>query len=388
MNHRLISGLCVLLAGQLFHSSVCQAQEDNPPADPFKLGAYVEAVYSWNFNEPRNEVTNFRGFDNRHDSFTLSNLVFDAAAARQELSARVTLQFGHTPNTYYLAEPVVPATSGAGESDRFTWRYVQQAYVGWQPARVPQLLCEAGLFLSPVGPEGIAVKDNWNWSRSNLFFALPFYHTGIRATYSLTPTTKLAGMVMNGWNSVVDNNRHKTIHVQLLHSRRHLDAAVGYMGGAERAAGAPEGGAWRHLFDGWVRVQASEPLALMAHANAGVEDNDVAQSMWYAAALYARLRLTSWLFAAGRGDWFVEEADLGSTGRPTPIFWGQFDADGKTRVTSATVTLEAQPVEGLSIRSEYRYDDSNVELFFDDQATAAPNIKTQSTVTFGTVVWF
>ncbi len=59
---------------------------------------------------------------------------------------------------------------------------MQQGFVGYRFPFRRGLVVQAGLFLSPIGPEGIAVRDNRNWSRSTLFFALPYYHTGARAS--------------------------------------------------------------------------------------------------------------------------------------------------------------------------------------------------------------
>jgi len=382
----------VVLAASI--TATATAQENAAATNPIRLGAYIESDYAWNFDRPGNGVTHFRGFDNRHDTFTIANAALDIAATRDNLSARVTLQFGHTPNTYYLAEPAFVATAGTGESDRFTWRFLQQAFAGWQPQRAPRLLLEGGLFLSPIGPEGIAVRDNWNWSRSDLFFGLPFYHTGARATWDLGSGTKVTGAVYNGWNSVTDNNGHKSLSAQLQHSRSGLDASILYFGGVERSPRTPEGDAWRNLVDAWVRVQPADALWLMAHANAGFEPNDMETNTWYAGALYARVRLAPGLFAAARGDWFVEEADAGVAGRPSPLFWGVFDADGRARVASATLTLEAQPRSDLSIRGEFRYDDATVDLYFDhttppaSSGPTAPNARKQSTLTVGTVVSF
>lgn len=67
---------------------------------PFVLGGYAEALYQWNFNDPSNRLTNFRGFDNRHNTFTLSNVALDATWDHVGLVARLTLQVGHTPSTY------------------------------------------------------------------------------------------------------------------------------------------------------------------------------------------------------------------------------------------------------------------------------------------------
>ena len=86
------------------------------------LSGLTEVFYQWNFADPSNGITNFRGFDNRHDSFTIANTVIDAAATANATSARVALQFGHTPETYYLAEPTSPGTVAAGTTSAATWK--------------------------------------------------------------------------------------------------------------------------------------------------------------------------------------------------------------------------------------------------------------------------
>src|SRR4051812_32111040 len=51
-----------------------KAKESPPEKTSLKLtfGGYAEVDYSWNFNQPSNSITNYRGFDNRHNSFTIS----------------------------------------------------------------------------------------------------------------------------------------------------------------------------------------------------------------------------------------------------------------------------------------------------------------------------
>lgn len=170
-----------------------------PPA--FTLGGYVEALYSTNFNDPSNGVTNFRGFDNRVDTFSLSNVVLDANGQKGDVSAKLTLQAGLTPNTYYLGEPALAGAAeaaGAAGSDASLWRNIQQAYVGYRAPFGKGVLFQGGLFLSPIGHENMPVKDNWNWSRSNLFFALPFYHVGLRASRDLSANVSATLGVFNG----------------------------------------------------------------------------------------------------------------------------------------------------------------------------------------------
>jgi hypothetical protein len=53
------------------------------------FAGYTEAFYQWNLNDPSNHITNFRGFDNRHNTLTLSNAVLDGQVAYEGAQARV-----------------------------------------------------------------------------------------------------------------------------------------------------------------------------------------------------------------------------------------------------------------------------------------------------------
>src|SRR5690348_5682129 len=70
------------------------------------LSGYVETSYQWNFNQPDNLITNYRAFDDRHATFLVQNVVLDALATYDRVSARLAVQFGETGQTYYSAEPV------------------------------------------------------------------------------------------------------------------------------------------------------------------------------------------------------------------------------------------------------------------------------------------
>ncbi|MBI5514722.1 MAG: porin [Deltaproteobacteria bacterium] len=356
------------------------------------LAGYVEAFYQWNFNNPSNGITNLRGFDTRHNAFTLSNAVLDATGVLGPVALRLALQVGHTPETYYLAEPDRGASAGSGVSNRDVWKYLQQANVGWRASVGRGLLLEAGLFTSPIGPEGFAVKDQWNWSRSNLFFGLPFYHAGLRVSYPFSEalTVTLAGY--NGWNCVVDNNDEKSVSLGLDYVTDRWTFHALYFGGVERAADAPERQGtlpWRHLLDVYVQVNPRPWLSLLAHGNAGVEPNAFGASWWAAGALYARVRARRWLFVTARGDVFYERSSTSGMNTAASIFWpGGW-------VSSGTATLDARPHDNVSLRLEYRHDEAGGDTWFRGTvstppgATApAPNSPRQDTVTLGMTAWF
>lgn len=364
---------------------------DAPPASPHQprvtLGGYVEGFVQWNANEPSNGITHLRGFDNRHATFTLANVALDARFDYEGVVGRVALQVGHTPSTYYLAETSAPGASGTSGSDAELWKYVQQAYAGYRFSGGEE--ANLGLFLSPIGPESIAIRDNWNWSRSNLFFGLPFYHTGLRVAVPVGGGWVLNGAVVNGWNTVLDNNIEKSVLAQVTYGASDLALSVLYFGGIERPTGAPEGRAWRHVFDAHVTWHATSWLSFLAHANGGFEPNDFGTSSWEAGALYARVRILPELFVAARGDVFVEQVAANARGRASAIFWPS------EWMSSGTLTVDLRPHPDVSVRAEYRHDHAAGDSFFGgtvmgDGITTPylPNRRAQDTFTLGVTAGF
>jgi hypothetical protein len=355
------------------------------PAPPFTLAGYVEAYYQWNFRDPSNRITNLRAFDDRHDAMTLSNVVLDAQADREDVVTRVALQVGSTPTGYYATEPALPGSGYASATSGEVWKYVQQAYAGYRFHAHGELLVTAGLFLSPIGPESIALKDQWTWSHSNLFAVLPAYHAGLRAAYTASPRWTLTGAILNGWNAVVDGNAGKSLLAQAVYTDDALSATVQYLGGPERPEGSPSGHPWRHLVDGYATWKATANLALQGHLDAGFERGDPGTSSWLMAAGYAKLALSPTVAVVTRVDATHEWRP------PTalPIFvtprW----------LASATATVDYHPASHVAFRLELRHDAAERDAYFGGTVVGdgvvtpyVPNRSAQDTITAGVTSWF
>lgn len=371
--------------------------ETKPKLEVTPLG-YVEVYYAYNFNRPSNGVTNFRGFDNRHNTFSLSNAAigstFDYAST---VGGKLIVQIGPTGASYYGSEPVRPGAAGANATGPELWRYLQEAYLTYKPSfgddRRP-LTILAGLHASPIGFEAFAVKDHWTWSRSNLFFGFPYYHAGVRAEYELSETISATAGVYNGWNSVVDNNEEKSVEAHVTyHLGERFLARLLYFGGVERPTGSPEGPWWRHHFDAVVQGEITSRISAAVQADYGFEPNRIGTSRWWALAAAARVKIVPWLAFVYRADRFTEHLATDGEGRSsTPLFW-----NGSEWITSSTSTLDFRPIsDHLSIRLEHRFDLSESALFFrsnvqgDGSATApfVPNSRYQETVLLGATAWF
>lgn len=299
------------------------------------ISGYVETYYQLHLQAPANHVTALRAFDTRDRAFALSNAALGATGERGPLVARVILQIAATPS-------------------------IQQASFAYTARS--GLVVDGGLVPSPIGPEVIPIKDNWNWSRSDLFFALPAYHTGVRAGYPLGGGWTGMVHVYNGWSPDEDTNAEPIIAVSAAYAGDRVTGQVLYFGGVERSA-------WRHLLDAYATVIATDDVTVMVHADGGVERDRAGTAGWLAAAVYAKVALTPRLYAAARADYFRQW---------TAILWPT------AWIASGTATLAYQPADGLSVRLEYRHDHAASPVFFTRDVMS----DMQDTVTVGATAWF
>lgn len=305
------------------------------------------------------------------------------------------LQIGAQPTTYYqLAEPSFNGAAAANATGPELWKYIQEAYITYKAPIGNGILFNVGVAASPIGMEAFAVHDHWTWSRSNLFFGLPYYHTGIRATYGLTERLSATVAVLNGWNNVVDNNDGKSVEAHVTY--RVPDTGLLqllYFGGVERPSSAPEGQYWRHHFDAVGEIDIASWLQLAAQADAGFEPNRFGTARWYAGAAAARAKICKCLYFVVRADRFYEHQATDEAGHSsTPLFW-----NGVEWVSSGTATLDFRPHDNISIRAEFRHDQADGLLYFTgdslvgDGSANAPyvtNARKQETLLLGATAWF
>lgn len=382
---RLMS-LCALVVSFLAPLRAWAQDCDRPT-----LGGYAEVFGTVTTEHVADGTLQLRGFDNRVNTFSLSNVALstqvrcgDRARGWGQIGLDVTLQFaGTTAPTYYGSE--------AGD-----WRFIQQASFSWRrdtdTARGRYWLVESGVFLSPIGPEGMAVKDNWNWSRSNLFFGLPFYHLmPLRVTRGWSPQFRTTVGVLNGWNDIVDNNDEKTFYIQAVYETARTTASALVMTGVERPGGAPEGRPWRTLIDAHFTFHLTAWFSFQFHVNMGCEPNRFGWSQWGAGALSLRVRpwptrLPGLTFAV-RWDGFSEGTPSGAT----PIFWPTTPGWlSQTFMSSSTLTVRWEILGHAAVYLEGRGDYTTAQIWVSSRdAVGTPAyMPLRLTGTLGLTAWF
>lgn|GEM_PF-6933221 len=147
-------------------------------------------------------------------------------------------------------------------------------------------------------------------------------------------------------------------------------ATLLYAGGVERATGAPEGSAWRHLLDVVVTRQVTDRLSVMAHADAGLEPNEFGTDRWAGGALYAKLRATDAVELSARVDGLAESTPADAS----PIFYGV------NHIGSGTATAGYRAAAKALLRLELRHDRAGAAIYEGERH--------QTTATAALVAWF
>src|SRR6267154_2808811 len=195
-------------------------------ASGISVSGYIDAGYT---HSDRNQATfTTRVFDTQNNSFGLNQFGLTVAKQPKEgFGGLVNLTVGRDAQFIHSSpEGVTTPATPASATSMFD---VTQAFL--QYAGGP-LTVIAGKFTTLHGTEVIASSGNTNVSRSILFGAVPFTHTGVRATWALSDTVSLIAGVNNGWDQLTDTNKGKTAELGVtLNPIKPLSIAVsGYSG--------------------------------------------------------------------------------------------------------------------------------------------------------------
>ncbi len=411
------------------------APEPPPPVEPWyealDLGVFADAYASLNFNLPKRaeNANQLRAYDTAA-GFALAWAGADVAYEPDPVGGALSLRFGPAAERY--SQSCLGGDGARCDGDVLGLGLVKQAFASWRPLSALRL--DLGKFDTPFGVEVAESQDSLLYSRGVVYWlGEPAFHTGLRATLTMTPWLTARAMVVNGWNNTIDNNAGKTYGAQfLLAPARDLRLALGWLGGPEQTdyatvtcaadtaydprngacwpePGAPGGEvvvdrggandleAWRHLLNlvaTWQPVKRLELTLDGVFGQEGVREERAVgagpgpdgslivalsptevNERYFGAALAARYALTDAWAVAGRGEYFADPDGLAS------------GIDGLGLVT-ATLGLEFDPTPALKLRLEGRGDlvtdaDASREIF---AAGARADESSQLTTTLSAVV--
>jgi hypothetical protein len=330
---------------------------------PVKITGLVDAYYSNNFNNPADRTNQLRFFDETGKGFALNMAKLEFEADADPIGFRVDLLLGPAGTLFH----------GGLEPGRLgDFRFLQQAYF---TASLPgDATLDIGKFGTIAGLEVAETHLNWNYSRGILWgWAEPFYHFGARLNKPFSDQFAGTVMLVNGWNSAVDDNTAKSFGYQGAYTPNDKFWAIGTMIHGPEKDDLNQG--WRNYYSFNTGVTPNDHVALMFNLDGGWENyadpSTIApvsgSDKWYGFGAYLRLAANDkWAFSQ-RYEWFNDE-DAWATGT-------------NQKLQEYTATLEYKPRRDFFTRLEYRRDWSNMPFF--NRGNELGIVKDQDTILLG-----
>ncbi|HUI30765.1 MAG TPA: porin [Candidatus Acidoferrales bacterium] len=334
---------------------------------------FVDVYYSKNFNGPSNQWNQLRNFDFYENQFALNLAKLTIQEQAQPVGFRVDLGIG-TGND--IVQGLLNPLTGATTPSMSTLNLVEQAYL---TAVIPVgsgLTVDIGKFATMMGYEVIESNGNWNYSRSLMFaWAIPYYHMGMRLTYPVTSSFTVALHIVNSWNTVVDNNKSKSVGLEFSYSPTPTTSiTVNGMSGFEQPTGVPYGK--RDVAELIATQQVGDNLSFALDVTYGRERYLGSLQIWKGTAVYAKYNLDSKSDIALRGEVYYDPND-----------YTTFVTFPKATFKEITATYEYRPWDPIILRLEARDDFANGNAFV-SASTAAPTRASQPTLLVGVIATF
>jgi hypothetical protein len=352
---------------------LASAQGAPPPPPPpppatvssIEIGGLVDGYYDYYSTKPTGSAP-FRNFDTLHNQFALSMAevwLTKAPTADSRVGFKLKLNFGSaTSNFIHSSEP--------GGSP---YQNIQEAYASYLAPAGKGLQLDAGVFVTPAGAEVIEAKDNMNYSRGLLFsLAIPYYHSGVRATYAVNDKVTVMGGIVNGWNNIVENNSGKTGMGSVTFKANSTFTIVeNYLVGPEQPDTTDTEHRWRNLSDTVVTYVPKSTLTLTGNYDYGSDKIGTSSVHWQGIAGYLKYQATKIIAVSPRFE-FYNDASGATTGLAQNL-------------KEFTGTLEFKGADNLLLRVEYRGDWSDKTPFTDGDGKPSGN---QQSIGFGVLYSF
>ncbi|MGC2049038.1 MAG: outer membrane beta-barrel protein [Gallionella sp.] len=219
----------------------------------------------------------------------------------------------------------------------------------------------AGKFVTASGAEVINSTANANYSRSILFgYAIPFTHTGLRATYAANDQLSLIAGLNNGWDQAKDANKQKTLElgVSYMPVKTFMLTVIDYSGREQFASNVDPVGGQRNLLDIVATLNATDQLTFVLNYDNGTQENDstLIKAKWSGVAGYANYKMNDQWLVSLRAE-SLDDKDGYRTGVVQK--WKE-----------ATLTLGYMPTQSVQLRAEVRADSSDQLSFIGSDGLA------------------
>ncbi len=337
------------------------AEPAAPPPDPpifsiwgFDLTGHFDVGYSYLSGSGKFvSGANDRVFDFKHNSayFHALDLTF-TNTPENGWGGLLDVTLGKDADTIAAYGTISKSKGPANGANHYADPTQLYVYYGAAPFSII-----AGKYVTNSGAEVIKSDGDTNYSRSILFgYAIPFTHTGVRATYKINDMATVLGGVNRGWDQVQDTNHDVTIELGgTLTPIKELTLVGSFYSGKENLGIYPtvtDAKGTRNLVDIVATYAVNDQLTLILNYDYADQESGSAglgKLKWEGVAGYVNYQINDQWKLSLRGEYFNDK-----NGYRTGV---------AQKWKEATLTVAYLHDKHWEFRGEVRADHSNQSAF-------------------------
>ncbi|HSZ85798.1 MAG TPA: outer membrane beta-barrel protein [Puia sp.] len=332
-----------------------------PP--PVTITGSVDVYYRFNFSSPPSTLTNnYTSFTNSQNSFELGMATLRADHSFGKVSATADLGFGRRAEEFSYNDPAHP-----------TLFAVKQLFVSYQVS--DKIKLTMGKWGTHIGYEVLDAYANRNYSMDYMFSFGPFFHTGLKADVTLSPTTAFMVGIANPTDFSTTSASTKVLIAQFSTGTKDgkLKAFLnyqGYSGVSQDTAIAPAYLLYKSLNQFDLVVNATVTSQFSVGLNGTVQSLNSSTlgktASWWGAAAYLNFDPTATFGLTLRGEYFSDK--YGVKINPVDLFSDPDQSPG-LNVFDITLSGICKVGSNLTIIPELRLDNGSKNFFYKSDGT-------------------
>ncbi|GAC1430873.1 MAG: hypothetical protein NVSMB7_07060 [Chitinophagaceae bacterium] len=325
---------------------------------PVTITGSVDGYYRFNFSNPKTGTNNYTSFTNSQSSFELGMASIRADHSFGKVGATVDLGFGRRAEEFSYNDGAHP-----------TLFAVKQLYATYQASS--KVKFTMGKWGTHIGYEVLDAFLNRNYSMDYMFSYGPFFHTGLKADFTLSGTTAFMIGIANPTDFSTTTSSTKVFLAQFSTGSKDGKFKAylnyqGYGGVTKDTMLAPGYTLFKNLnqFDLVINSTLSSKFGIGFNATVQTLKSSVLNKStnWWGTAAYLNFDPTSTFGLTLRGEYFSDKDGV-------KINSVNFTQTPGLNVFDLTLSALCKVEGNLTIIPELRIDNGSKDFFFKSDGT-------------------
>jgi hypothetical protein len=326
------------------------------------LEGYLDTYYAYDFNKPPSGDRPYFVSMARHNEITINLAYIGIKYSSARLRGRFVPGFGTYINANYARESS-------------SLKNIVEASAGVKLWSNKNIWLDVGVFGSPYTNESAISKDHLAYTRSFASEYVPYYLSGVKLSFPISPKVNGYFYLLNGWQQIQDANQNKSIGTQLEYrpSNTLLINWNTYVGNEQSSSHMEYG---TRYFTDLFFIYAKGKWTATGCYYLGLQKRDNLESaFWWQANIIGQYNITEKLSVTGRLEYFDDPDGVQITPITTASNFSSY---------SSSLGLNLKVAENILFRAEGRTFFSNKEVYERDESP----VKNSNLLTANVTLWF